>query len=123
MPLSCYCYDDHDVDGGDHIWYEPKDYSQYLQKRGKHCSSCKEVIIRKGDLCATFERYRIPDTDIERAIYGDDGEIPLAQGVLCERCADIYFSLAELKFCVAPTENQLELLAEYQEVYRGKKSS
>lgn len=63
-------------------------------------------------------RVKIPDTDIEYRIYGDDGEIPRAPAYLCETCADLAFSLEELGYCPQPWENQRELVAEYAELHR-----
>lgn len=66
-----------------------------------------------------FRRIKIPETEVECAIYGEDGEVPLATKYHCERCADIFFSLRELKFCVFGGESMLELLEEYR-IVRGQ---
>lgn len=120
MPLSCSCEYSGDY-GDDFIWHHlPNDYSMYDKKRGRRCISCKSVIIRRGDLCAEFERERSVNTDIEEKIYGDS--VPLASVFLCEHCADIYFSLEELGFeCIFPDENMNELLKEYHALVKDRK--
>lgn len=110
MPLTCTC--DWDPEPGDVLEYGPGDYEPFKKKRRKRCFSCHS-LIGHGDLCCFFERTKIPGHDIELEIYGEDGEIPLADGVLCETCADLFFSLKELGFCVLPSENQRELLQDY----------
>jgi len=61
------------------------------------------------------ERWKIPEYEVEVAIYGEDGLVPRSNKFLCEECADLYFSLSELGFCVMPYENQKELVKEYAE--------
>lgn len=116
MPLSCSC-PDWDPEPGEHIWYEPAGYIEFAARRRQRCWSCNE-LISIGALCSRIGRFRIPDTDVECSIYGEDGEIPLANKYLCERCSDIYYSLSELGFCVSPMEDQRELLKEYVETYQ-----
>ena len=36
---------------------------------------------------------------------------------MCERCADLMFSLTELGYCAAPWEDQRELVAEYADMH------
>lgn len=115
MPLSCSC--DYDGDG-DYAWSysPPKDYSVFGGKRRKRCSSCN-ALIDIGAICAKFARNRLPISDVEERIYGEDGEIDLADMTLCEECADMYFSLSALGFkCVAPDENMRDLCREYAEI-------
>lgn len=111
MPLACECeYDDYD------FWHDtPNGYKSYDAKRGKRCMSCG-TLVRTGDLCAEFPRWRHPKTDIEEAIHGE--EVKLANGYHCERCADLFFSLDALGYCVNPYENMLDLLADYHELVR-----
>lgn len=110
MPLTCNCY--WEAQPGDHVSKEPKDYTEFTGSRRKRCASCGTLIDFRS-IVAVFPRYRIPNTDVECKIYGYDGEIKLADGILCEVCADLFFSLNELGFCVSPDENQQELVADY----------
>lgn len=115
MGLSCSCYDG-DYEPGDNLWLEAKDYAPLKTNRAKRCCSCKELIL-VGSLCAEVPRVKVPDVgSVAEKIYGEfDGEngIPLASKFLCEPCADIFFSLAELGYCEQPFEDQRELLEEY----------
>lgn len=113
MPLSCSCPD---ADDADEWWFSPDDYSILNTKRGRRCKSCGE-LIPVGSIVAKFERERLPISDIEERIYYGWGEdVPMAPWYHCERCADLYFSLEELGFCVAPYEKMLELVKEYAEL-------
>ena len=113
MNLSCTC--DY-IDYFDWYYYSPADYSTYLFKRGRRCTSC-DAMIHKGDCVAEFTRDRKARSDIEKSIYGWNC-IPLASFYLCEVCADLYFSLAELGFeCISPQENMRHLVNEYTETY------
>lgn len=116
MGLACSCPES-DFNPGDEFWIETKDYAPLATKRGKRCCSCKE-LIPVGALCVEVPRMRVPKGDVEEKIYGDfegDNGVPLASAYLCERCADICFSLAELGYCEQPWEDQRELLKEYIE--------
>lgn len=111
MPLSCSC--DYSGDA-EWWWYRPDDYSTFPQRRAARCRSCK-ALIRAGDICTIFLRERIPNGYLEERIYGD--EVPLAPWYHCETCADLYFSLDELGFCVRPDEDMLELVKEYHKEF------
>lgn len=110
MTLSCYC--DSDMDW----WhYGCDDYSTLVAKRGRRCVSCKRWI-KPGATVARFERARISASDIEWRIYGD--EVPMPPLFMCEGCADLYFSLDELGFCISlGGKSMRELVKEYADVY------
>ena len=112
MPLSCSC--DYD---GESSWYasEPKGYTPARASGArKRCSSCKR-LIQYCEPTAVFKCER-PATEFEERIYGDGEMVPIADKRLCERCADLYFSFAELGYeCISPTENMVELAKEYAE--------
>jgi len=105
-------------------WIRPPDDYQIMptHKRRRRCSSCGELIDH-GATVAKFERTRFPISSVEREIYDDpEPTVPLAPMHLCERCADIYFSLDELGFCgISPDENMIDLAREYAEVWGAKK--
>jgi len=114
MSLSCEC--DYD---GDAEWYynTPDDYAPLSTKRSRKCCSCKERIA-VGDLSLRFSRWKHPEYgSIAEKIYGEGSEIPIADWWMCERCGDLYLSLAELKFCVDPGDDMRELVREYAELY------
>lgn len=96
MSISCDC------SGGDYEWWynAPKDFSILGTNRRQRCYSCRELI----DLGATvgkFENWRNPRNDIEERIYGDDGEIYMADTYMCETCVGLFWSMIELGFCIS----------------------
>ena len=114
MPLTCWC-----DTFGDYDWYynTPDDYDTLRTKRRVRCSSCRD-LIDIGAVIALFSCYRPPCSEIEDRIWGDDGEVPIADKRLCEKCADLFFSFDDLGFrCVAPDEHMSSLAKEYAEIY------
>lgn len=112
MPLSCLCDDEY-------AWFYdmPDGYHNLDTSRRKRCASCN-TLIEIGAITALFSLWRYPNDDIEARIYGDDGEISLANLYHCEVCADLFFSLYELGFdCISPNENMKLLVREYQNKY------
>lgn len=114
MGLSCSC--DYDPEPGAVLWYGPEDYKPLSTPRARKCCSCGEKIA-VGDTCCEVPRVKVPETDIECRIYGEDGEIPLAPKFMCERCADLSFSLEELGYCAQPFEDQRQLVADYADMH------
>lgn len=115
MPLTCGC--DYEPSPGDICWYPPQDYSTLPGTRKKRCASC-ETPITPGDIVTTFIRFKVPDSEIEDRIYGEEGEIPRASHFHCEKCADMWFSLQELGFnCLNPDENMYNVTDDYAELY------
>jgi len=113
MGLTCDCDTDWYPEPGDWMWSDSvSDYMSLSGKRRKRCCSCKE-LIDVGSLVTRHNRVRIPDTDIEVRIYGDDGEIPIAPDWMCERCSDLYLSLEELGYCISPRDDMRDLVKEY----------
>lgn len=113
MSLSCYCGDDYEW------WYNPpNDYSYLDTKRSRKCCSCGERIA-VGELQATFECWKFAEHEVERRIYGDDG-MPLAAKHMCERCADLYYSLEALGYCITLGDDMRDLVAEYAELHQRR---
>ncbi len=98
------------------LWEFPGDYTTLDTKRRQRCCSCRK-LIEIDTVVLAFPRYKDPDTDIELDIYGEGGEIPRATKYMCESCADLFFSLEDLKFCGQPWEDQRELVKEYAREY------
>lgn len=112
MPLTCSCPDYIDADW---FWHEPEDYTILGTRRRKRCQSCNE-LIDVGATCLEFPRTRDVLSDVEEKIFGAGAEaVPLASWWHCERCADLWFSLSELGFCVDPGEDMRGLVKEYAE--------
>lgn len=119
MPLTCGC--DYEPDPGDTCWYTPDGYSRApTLGRRQRCTSCGRLIV-PGSVTASFPRFKIPESDIEERIHGD--QIPRAPAVICEECADLYFSFQDLGFeCVSPFESMRDLAKEYAGTYGPKVS-
>ena len=117
MSLSCYC-DDYYPDPGDILWLWPNDYSTLATKRSRKCCSCG-VKITPGETVGAIVRWKVPDSDIEYAIYGDtdDDGPPRATWYQCETCADLCFSLLDLGFCFYADDHMPSLVAEYAAIY------
>lgn len=118
--MGLYCSCDYEPDPGDTVYYGPEDYTALATKRSRKCLSCRNTIL-VGSVCAKVPRFKIPSYDIECRIYGEDGEIPCAPAYLCERCADLCFSLMELGYCPAPWKDQRDLVAEYVDMHTSTK--
>lgn len=112
MGLTCEC-GDFSPDPGQWYWNEAAtDYKVYPFKRRRKCCSCGETIELSA-LCTEHKRVKVPESDVECNIYGDDGEVPLASDWMCERCSDLYLSLESLGYCVSPRDDMRELVKEY----------
>lgn len=117
--LTCAC-----PDGFDAEWYytPPEDYETVphrISNRRFRCASCRS-LIEHGSTVIRFERSRPARFPIEERIYGeDDDAVPMPALFWCERCADLYWSLTELGFCVGPEDNALKLAKEYAEMNHG----
>lgn len=109
MSLSCECGE---WDGEGVAWLPPEDYTTLTTKRRQRCRSCKSLIAI-GETCASFHRFRAPQTDIEQRIYGEDSEVHMAPWYFCETCADLYFSIDALGYCIALGDDMRELVKEY----------
>ncbi|MFK5949541.1 MAG: hypothetical protein QM500_12315 [Methylococcales bacterium] len=113
MGLMCECDSDWYPEPGEWIWTSvPSKYAPLPFKKSKRCCSCNE-LVSVGALAVEHPRARIPDTDIEVRIYGDDGEIPIASEWMCESCGDLFFSLSELGYCMNPREDMRDLVKQY----------
>ena len=105
-------------------YYEPPWDYEVIPRRDSNrrykCGSCGNLIDHDS-LSIRFVRYRAPKSDLESRIYGEDYDsVPLASIYWCERCADLYFSLTELGYCVGPDDHALELVKEYAELAQEK---
>lgn len=106
MSISCSC-PENEYEPGDTFYYSPDDYTTFPKRRSVRCRSCN-ALISPGETVTEWKRFKIPDSDVEVRIYGDDGEVPQASWWMCETCADLAFSLEELGFCVSPHGNMRE---------------
>lgn len=113
MSLSCGCDFDWYPEPGDVFISRQSDFKPMrFTSRRKKCCSCKEVI-QHNDIILEFYRAKIPDNDVDIAIYGEDGEIDRASIFMCETCSDIFLSLEEMGYCPQVNVNQRRLLQEH----------
>lgn len=98
MTISCGCNDSDGGEPGQIGAYAPDDYSVYEGRRRTRCCSCGRTVS-PGDTVARFDRFKVPKHEIEKRIYGEDGEVPLASKYHCERCADLWFSIQDYGYC------------------------
>ena len=112
--LTCEC--DYGPEPGQVLWWVPNDYNALKTKQARKCQSCG-CRIQPGDIVVPFDRYKVPETDVELCIYGEEGEIPRATHYHCEACGDQFFNLAALGFCMDIYENMPAMLAEYVREY------
>lgn len=111
MGLSCSC-PDWDKEPGTWCFFPPDDFTVFQGKRRKRCCSCNE-LIEIGALHLEFHRERAPYNDIEERILGE--EIPMMPLRMCESCGETYLNLSAIGYCLVPTDDMRECLAEYWE--------
>ena len=107
------------------MWVWPSDFTTLKTKRSRACRSCGGRI-ESGEDVAAFHRYKVPEYDIEIAIYGEDnsGGPPRATHYHCERCAGLMFSLLDLGFeCIDINDDMRGLVREYAETYGSNKAA
>lgn len=114
MGISCAC--DYGLD--DCSWYyEVHDEAKvYDWKRARKCCSCK-AKLRPGTKAHCINRWRAPVSEVEENIYGEGGEVYLADWWFCERCYAIYAAFERVKVCVDLTSDLREDLAEFNRDY------
>ena len=115
MPLTCGC--DFESDEGPFCSHG-NDYSTYPEKkRGQRCASCRSRLIHSGDIGLRFHISRPPKNDVEYAIHGDSYDaVNLADKWFCEDCADLFFSLEEIGYCVTAWDCMPELICDYKAI-------
>ncbi|WP_019584190.1 hypothetical protein [Thioalkalivibrio sp. ALE16] len=88
--LICSC--DFDMEPGDIGW----EYAPYLRPlaraRATRCADCGDRIT-PGDDALTLHRFKIPETEIEVKIHGEDGAIGRAPHHLCDQCGTLLLGL------------------------------
>jgi hypothetical protein len=111
VTLSCDCdFDPYDCAW---YWYEMDLMDMEAFARRKRCKCCGE-LINPGEEVFRFLRYRVPRSDIEESIYGD--EVPLAPGYTCEICSGLITAVRDLGFCWDFGESLKSQIADYREM-------
>ena len=116
MGLSCSCPD---YDDSDWYFYAPEDFSVLDAKRAVRCRSC-EMLIKSGQECVKFERFRYAKDWVEENIYGDGNEIYMASWYYCAKCGEQFLNLSAYGYCVPIGENVFDLLNEHHEMHNVK---
>lgn len=93
--LTCGCQDDYE-------WYyvASEDYITYSKDKNTRCKSCNKKI-KQNDLVIEFRKLD-EDTKAKFLWY------------FCEDCADIYYNLDELNYCIDIEDSMPDLLDEYR---------
>ena len=93
--MSLSCEYDYDPEPGDVCWEWSGDLKPLATKRWRKCASCHKRID-PGEKALRFRRWKIPEHDIEIAIYGEDGDCgpPRAPWYHCADCGLIALFLA-----------------------------
>jgi len=102
MGISCACeFDDPDW------YYEVHDQPCVLDtKRFRKCVSCRAKIVI-GGTAHKVHRWRSPRDEVEERIFGEGGEVYMADWYLCLTCAAIYHALEKVNACVNLGEDNL----------------
>ena len=119
MALSCHCH--YEPECGDVLIDTPRDYEPLTTRRRRRCCSCNEPI-HPGQLAVEFPRYKVPDCDYEWSRWGETAETGprRASWYMCERCADLFYSLDELGYCINISYDMRDLAREYAELHSHK---
>lgn len=109
MGLSCAC----DVDDCE-WWYEVVTRAEPLDtKRSRKCVSC-HTRIAVGDPAYRITRWREAREGVEERIWGECGEVYMADWYFCPVCASIYHALERINVCFDLGADDLrEILAEF----------
>ena len=110
--LTCSCPDP-SGDPGEWWYFSPEDFTMLQTKRRRRCSSCK-VLMDIGCECLEFKRERVPYTELEEEICGE--EIPMSSLYMCSKCGEIFLNLEAAGYCLSPTDNMTDCLHEYWDV-------
>ena len=112
MGLSCDWIDD--IVPGMVCWEDPHTIAALATKRARKCASCG-AKIQPGQPCHEWRRYKVPEYDIEIAIWGEDGDLgpPRASHYHCVDCGLIASFLLDHNYVFPPTDDIRELAKDH----------
>ena len=128
MSLSCSC--DYGSDLGPGSWLyssniHNNDFVHLDTTRAKRCCSCGK-LIRVGECCIKYPRYRYPYSGVESKIkcrcdlddaFADEPGIRISDHYHCEWCGEMYLNLTSIGYkCLLPDEDMRKSLKEYHEL-------
>ena len=113
MTLSCSC--DFDVYDAPWYWRDVNGFHPIKSIRRKRCCSCKSHLIDHDEDALEFYRYRVPRSDVEERIYGE--EVKLGSDYMCEECSGLFMALEELGYeCLDIRNPMKDYVAEYNDL-------
>lgn len=114
MALSCDY--DYELEPGSIAWYTGGAWLKYDFKRAPKCCSCGTKLKDGGfgKDALVFHRFKVPEHDIEIAIYGEDGEIPRANWYMCFECGWRYRVLEDAGYAVNIEDDMCQLFIEHE---------
>ena len=126
MGLSC-SNDDYDPEPGDVCWHWPNEVKPLATKRARKCCSCGKRI-NPGQPAALFERWKVPESEVEVRIYGEDNwdeGVPRAPWFHCGDCGllTLFLISPPLNYVFMLDEDVRELAKQhYEEVLAGRQA-
>lgn len=136
MSLSCSCDYDYQFYPGEWSYFfsNNEDFILLDTVRAKRCCSCGK-LVKVGELCIKYKRYRYPYTEVESRIvcggrdledaFNDEPSIRISDHIHCEWCGEMYLNLTAIGYeCLAPCEDMRTSLKEYHELsgFKANKS-
>ena len=94
--LQCYC--DYTPEPGQILWeYPGSGLAPVERSRATRCADCGDRIA-PGDDALAIRRWKVPETEIECRIYGEDdwSGPPRAPHYLCDQCGALFLGLARI---------------------------
>lgn len=90
--LQCSC--NYDPEPGDVMWECVGEVRPLERERATRCADCGDRIA-PGDGALKVLRWKVPGSDIERRIYGEDYDHgpPRAPHYLCDQCGALFLGL------------------------------
>ena len=118
MSLSCDW--DGDIEPGMVMCDYPFRVEALATKRARNCCSCGK-LIEVGEPCNEWRRYKVPEYDIEIAIWGDCGDQgpPRASYFHCVDCGLLADFLHGQKYVFSPADDMRELAKEHAALVRA----
>lgn len=115
MGLSC-DYES-DWEPGMTAWNFPANPAPLQTKRGRKCASCR-CALAPGAVVTEWRRYKVPEYEIELAIYGEDGDCgpPRASAFHCADCTMLAAFLSSFKYAFQPDDDMRALAREHAEL-------
>lgn len=113
--MALACDNDYYPEPGEVTWWPATTWTRHSRKRIPKCVSCGTRVPAEKD-CLEFARFKVPDSDIEVRIYGEDGEIPRASKFMCWECGWRYLALHRHGYAINIYDNMAALMREHDDL-------